>query len=114
MEKVRQEALHKIKQAIMDDVMLSFLDFNKPFEIHTDGSDVQQLGSVITQDCKPVAFYSRKFNPAQQKYIPAQQKYITGKREILSIIETLRAGGWLLAVGWVLLVRGGRVGMVGS
>jgi hypothetical protein len=66
-----------------DDVMLSFPDFNKPFEIHTDASDFQ-LGSVIMQDHKPVAFYSRKLNPAQRNYT-------TGKREMLSIVETLRA-----------------------
>jgi RNase H-like domain found in reverse transcriptase len=62
-EKFHQEAFNKIKQAITDDVMLSFLDFNKPFEIHTDANDFH-LGSVIMQDCKPVAFYSRKLNPA--------------------------------------------------
>jgi hypothetical protein len=82
-EKVHQEAFDKIKQAITDNVMLSFPDFNKPFEIHTDSSDIQ-LGSVIMQDHKPVAFYSRKLNPAQRNYT-------TGKREMLSIVETLRA-----------------------
>jgi RNase H-like domain found in reverse transcriptase len=39
-EKVHQEAVDKIKQAITDDVMLSFPDFNKPFEIHTDASEL--------------------------------------------------------------------------
>jgi RNase H-like domain found in reverse transcriptase len=82
-EKVHQEAFDNIKQAITDDVMLSFPDFNNPFEIHTDASDVQ-LGSVIMQDRKPVAFYSRKLNPAQWNYT-------TGEREMLSIVETLRA-----------------------
>jgi RNase H-like domain found in reverse transcriptase len=82
-EKVHEEAFNKIKQAIMDDVMLSFPDFNKPFEIHTDASDIQ-LGSVIMQDRKPAAFYSRKLNPAQRNYA-------TGKREMLSIVATLTA-----------------------
>jgi hypothetical protein len=82
-ETVHQEAFDKIKQVIIDDVMLSFPDFNKPFEIHTDASDFQ-LGAVIMQERKPVAFYSRKLNPAQQNYT-------TGKREMLSILETLRA-----------------------
>jgi hypothetical protein len=63
--------------------MLSFPDFNKPFEIHTDASDFQ-LGAVIMQECKPVAFYSRKLNPAQRNYT-------TGERDMLSIVETLRA-----------------------
>jgi hypothetical protein len=83
-EKVHQEAVNnKIKQAITDDLMLSFPDFNKPFKIHTDASDVQ-LGSVIMQDRKPVALYSRKLNLAQQNYT-------TGEREMLSIVDTLRA-----------------------
>jgi hypothetical protein len=63
--------------------MLSFPDYNKPFEIHTDASDFQ-LGAVIMQERKPVAFYSRKLNPAQRNYT-------TGKRGMLSIVETLRA-----------------------
>ena len=82
-EKVHQDAFDKIKQAITDDVMLSFPDFNKPFEIHTDASDYQ-LGSVIMQERKPIAFYSRKLNSAQRNYT-------TGEREMLSIVETLRA-----------------------
>ena len=82
-EKAHQVAFDKIKQAITDDVMLSFPDFNKTFEIHTDASDYQ-LGSVIMQNRKPIAFYSRKLNSAQRNYT-------TGEREMLSIVETLRA-----------------------
>jgi RNase H-like domain found in reverse transcriptase len=55
---------------------------NSPDIFHQKISD--QLGSVIMQDRKPVAFYSRKLNPAQRNYT-------TGKREMLSIVETLRA-----------------------
>ena len=80
-EKVHQEAFDKIKQAITNDVMLSFPDFNKPFEIHTDASDFQL---VIMQEWKPIAFYSRKLNSAQRNYT-------TGEQEMLSIVETLRA-----------------------
>ena len=47
--------------------MLSHPDFNKPFEIHTDASKYQ-LGAVIAQDNKPIAFYSRKLNKAQLNY----------------------------------------------
>ena len=82
-EKVHQDAFDTIKQIITDDVMLSFPDFNKPFEIHTDASDYQ-LGAVIMQERKPIAFYSRKLNSAQRNYT-------TGEREMLSIVECLRA-----------------------
>jgi len=62
--------------------MLAYPDFSKPFVIHTDASH-HQLGAVISQDEKPIAFYSRKLNPAQSRYT-------TTERELLSIVETLK------------------------
>jgi hypothetical protein len=52
--------------------MLTFPDFSKPFRIYTDSSD-KQLGAVITQYEKSIAFYSRKFNSAQQRYTFGEQ-----------------------------------------
>jgi hypothetical protein len=62
--------------------MLTFPYFSKPFHIYIDASD-KQLGAVITQDEKPIAFYSRNLNSAQQRYT-------TGEEELLSIEETIR------------------------
>jgi hypothetical protein len=45
--------------------ILCYPDFNKPFHLYTDASD-HQLGPVIMQDKKPIAFYSRKLNTAQK------------------------------------------------
>ena len=42
-----------------------------------------QLGAVISQDNKPIAFYGRKLNPVQVNYT-------TIERELLSIVETLK------------------------
>ena len=53
-----------------------------PFEIHTDASKLQ-LGAVISQKGKPIAFYSRKMNSAQHNYI-------TTEKELLSIVEILK------------------------
>ena len=53
-----------IKRAIGREVLLGYPDFNAPFEIHTDASKLQ-LGAVISQKGKPIAFYSRKMNSAQ-------------------------------------------------
>jgi hypothetical protein len=61
---------------------LAYLDFNKVFEIHTDASS-KQLGAVITQDSRPIAFISRKLSDTQRKYS------IT-KIELLAIVETLK------------------------
>ena len=62
------------------ETLLAFPDFNKPFEIHTDASKLQ-LGGIISQEGKPIAFYSRKLNPAQTRYT-------TTERELLSIDNT--------------------------
>jgi len=59
-----------------------FPDFNKKFTIHTDANDYQ-LGAVISQEEKPIAFFSRKLTAAQRNYS-------VGEREMLSIVETLR------------------------
>jgi hypothetical protein len=79
---VEQTAFDTIKRIIGREVLLSYPDFTKPFEIHTDASHTQ-LGAVISQDNKPIAFYSRKLNPAQTRYT-------TTERELLSIVETLK------------------------
>ena len=68
--------------------MLSFPDFSKPFVIHTDASH-SQLGSVISQDNKPIAFYSKRLTSAQEKYT-------TTERELLAIVETLKEFNILL------------------
>ena len=64
------------------EVLLAYPDFNALFEIHTDASKLQ-IGAVISQKGKPIAFYSREMNSAQQNYT------ITEK-ELLSIVETLK------------------------
>ena len=79
---VEQTAFENIKKIISKETLLSFPDFSKPFVIHTDASHTQ-LGAVISQNDKPIAFYSRKLNPAQTRYT-------TTERELLSIVETLK------------------------
>jgi hypothetical protein len=61
-EKVHQEAFDKIKQVITNYVMLSFPDFNKPFEIHTDASDFQ-LGAVIMQHSGIIPLAKERCSP---------------------------------------------------
>ena len=79
---VEQMAFNKIKQIVRCETLLSYPDFTLPFEIHTDVSHTQ-LGVVISQNDKPIAFYSRKCQPAQRQYT-------TTECELLSIIETLK------------------------
>jgi hypothetical protein len=68
-----------MKKNIARATLLTYPDFSKPFEIHTDASKVQ-VGACISQGGRPsIAFYSRKLKPAQTKYTTA------GEQELLSI-----------------------------
>ncbi len=81
-EEIHEKSFRDIKNVIAREVMLAYPDFTLPFDIHTDASHTQ-LGAVISQKGKPIAFYSRKLNPAQTRYT-------TTERELLSIVETLK------------------------
>ena len=77
-----QDSFDQMKAIMAKETLVTFPDFTKEFEIHTDASKLQ-LGACISQGGKPVAFYSRKLQPAQTRYT-------TTERELLSIVETLK------------------------
>ena len=77
-----QKAFDDMKKLISREALLAYPDFNEEFVIHTDASHTQ-LGAVISQRGKPIAFYSRKLKPEQTRYT-------TTERELLSIVETLK------------------------
>ena len=79
----QRRAFALAKRIIAKETILAYPDFSKKFVIHTDAS-AYQLGGVISQGGKPIAFYSRKLNDAQTRYT-------TTERELLSIVETLKA-----------------------
>ena len=54
----QQKAFDMMKKLLSREALLSYPDFSKPFDIHTDASH-HQLGAVISQDQRPIAFYSR-------------------------------------------------------
>ena len=60
-----QNCFDAIKCVIGSEVLLAYPDFNAPFEIYTDASKLQ-IGAFISQKGKPIAFYSRNMNSAQQ------------------------------------------------
>jgi transposase InsO family protein len=78
----QQEAFEEVKKVISKETLLAFPRFDKPFHVYTDASN-HQLGAVIMQEGRPLAFYSRKLNNAQKNYT-------TGEQELLSIVETLK------------------------
>ena len=79
---VEQKAFNDMKKILSKETLLAYPNFEEPFEIHTDASDMQ-LGAVISQKGKPIAFYLRKL-------LPAQTRYTTTEKELLLIVETLK------------------------
>jgi hypothetical protein len=67
-----QKAFEQVKNVIAKDVLLAYLDFTLPFDIHTDASHTQ-LGSVISQEGKPIPFYSRKLTSALTRCTTAER-----------------------------------------
>ena len=76
------KAFNEVKKILSRETLLVYPNFNETFEIHTDASD-RQLGAVISQNNRPIAFYSKKLNDAQTRYT-------TTERELLAIVETLK------------------------
>ena len=77
-----QQAFEQMKKVLSCEVLLAYPDFSKTVVVHTDASDYQ-LGAVINQDGKPIAFYLQQLNNTQIHYP-------TTKKELLAIVETLK------------------------
>ncbi len=73
--------------------MLAYPDFTKPFDIHTDVS-TKQLGAVITQENRHIAFFSRKLSGAQSKYTVTEL-------ELLAIVKKLKEFNGMLWGQWI-------------
>ena len=56
---MKNKTLYKSK------ILLAYPDFSQRFDIHTNSSDYQ-LGSVISQNNKPITFYSQILTSAQE------------------------------------------------
>jgi hypothetical protein len=81
-DKVHQRAFNLVKATIAREVVLAYPDYSKVFEIYTDTSS-KQLGAVITQENRPIVFFSWKLSAMQCKYSVT-------KIELLAIVETLK------------------------
>jgi hypothetical protein len=78
-----EDAFIELKQMVSKETLLNYPDWSKPFDIHTDASD-KQLGAVISQNNKPIAFFSRRLSKAQRNYTT------TEKEQLLSIVECVK------------------------
>jgi hypothetical protein len=81
-DKVHQRSFNHVKATITRDVVLAYPDYSEVFDIYTDASS-KQLGGVVTQKNRPIAYFSRKLSVAQHKYSVTKIKQ-------LAIVETFK------------------------
>ena len=65
-DNVHQQAFDNVKAIITRDVTLAYPDYTQGFEIYTDSSRLQ-LGAIITQNNRLLAFFSKKTEPSPTK-----------------------------------------------
>jgi hypothetical protein len=74
-DEVHQRAFDHVKTTIPRELVLAYPDFSKVFEIYTNALN-KQLGAVITQENRPITFFSWKLSPTQHKYSITEIKLI--------------------------------------
>ena len=75
----QRQAFEQIKEALASPPVLAIPDFNKPFEVICDASDMD-IGAILMQDNHPIAYESRKLSSAERNYP-------THDRECLAVVH---------------------------
>ena len=87
---VENNAFIAMKKIARHDVLRSQPNFSETFIIHTGASNTQ-LGGIMSQNGKPIAFYSRKLTPAQKNYTTTEKELLS-RMEILKELRTIILG----------------------
>ncbi len=74
---LHQACFEAFKLALANAPTLKMPDFQKPFEVIVDASNVA-IGAVLVQDGRPVAYESKKLNETQRKWTTTERELWAG------------------------------------
>ena len=77
-----KDSLKEINRMVSTEILLSFPDCTILFTVHNGAYD-KNLGYVISQNNKPIAFISRRLSKPQHNYNAT-------KKELLAMVECLK------------------------
>jgi len=71
---IEQAAFDSANAMLVKEAILNYPNFLIFFEVHNNASDFQ-LGAVISQDGKPLAYYARNLNSAENSSVLVRKSY---------------------------------------
>ena len=92
------EAFNKVKTAVSNLTTTTLPDYSKdaaPMIVHGDASKIA-IGGYLSQNSRPIAFWSRKLTPTERRYGTPHREALAMKELILHFFNYIRSRYFLL------------------